>query len=193
MTIAPTRECNFACPYCYEPDRDVVYMSDKTEKNIISFMKRFPKVDRIIITWYGGEPLLAFDRILSMNTKIADLKIPYESIIITNGYLLNQEVIDRLEELKTGRIQITLDGCEGDPQQPPLYHRRRGKRIQLLLRTLIYFPNRPGKGRSCCGLILIPVMKMNSILCIASSMIAIKRVSETAFMCTRAMCMISII
>jgi uncharacterized protein len=112
LTIAPTRECNFNCSYCYEEFRKPIYMSDETEDKIIEFIKRFGKLARIHITWYGGEPLLDFNRIISLTAKIKNLEIPLSAGIVTNGYLLDENVIDKLEDLKINHMQITLDGSE---------------------------------------------------------------------------------
>jgi uncharacterized protein len=38
--------------------------------------------------------------------------VPYSASMVTNGYLLDQERIDKLEDLKIKSIQITIDGPE---------------------------------------------------------------------------------
>ena len=110
LTIAPTRACNFICPYCYEENKTVSMMTDETEAQLINFIKLHKKISDIAIIWYGGEPLLAIDRIRSINKKISELGKDYTSMIVTNGYLLDDNVISILDELKLKKIQITLDG-----------------------------------------------------------------------------------
>ncbi|NUV00532.1 hypothetical protein XO12_10720 [Marinitoga sp. 1154] len=39
-------------------------------------------------------------------------KIIYESSIITNGYLLNKKIIEKLKEIKVTHLQITVDGIK---------------------------------------------------------------------------------
>lgn len=112
LTIAPTRACNFACPYCYEGNRTASMMSEETEDQLVEFIKKHKKISRLSLVWYGGEPLLAFKRIKSLNQKIRALGKEYSSFIVTNGYLLNDEVVASLDELKTSLIQITLDGSK---------------------------------------------------------------------------------
>lgn len=112
LTIAPTRACNFACPYCYEGNRTASMMSEETEDKLVEFIKKHKKISRLSIIWYGGEPLLAFQKIKSLNQKISALGKEYSSFIVTNGYLLNDEVVASLDELKTNLIQITLDGSK---------------------------------------------------------------------------------
>lgn len=111
LTINPTFACNFSCPYCFENSHPTNRMSDDVAKGIIDFMLRqSPK--RISVTWFGGEPLLEFDRIVSMTKEILNLDIPYRATIITNGYLLTEEKIKLLPTLKINRVQITLDGTK---------------------------------------------------------------------------------
>ncbi|MCP4163045.1 MAG: SPASM domain-containing protein [Deltaproteobacteria bacterium] len=112
LTIAPTRHCNFSCEYCYEQDRPSIYMTDKTEEALIDFIKAHTGINRLFIDWYGGEPLLAFDRIKSITNKILELDIEYQASIITNAYLLDKTIIEQLPDLKINEIQITLDGLE---------------------------------------------------------------------------------
>jgi len=112
LTIAPTRDCNFACEYCYEQNRAPSEMSDEAEDKLIQFINKYKFVRKINITWYGGEPLLALDKIKSLNEKIAAMGIDYESQIITNGYCLTADAIAVLKELKILNIQITVDGAK---------------------------------------------------------------------------------
>ena len=113
LTINPTLHCNFRCPYCFEGAKPPVYMTDEVEDAIIDFIRKQKNIDSLYITWFGGEPLMAFDKMLSINNKIKELGyIKYNADIITNGYLLKERVIDELDNLKVNSIQITIDGLE---------------------------------------------------------------------------------
>lgn len=120
LTIAPTQDCNFNCSYCYEGNRPSIYMDDKTEAKLIEFIESFNKVNTINITWYGGEPLLDFDRMISITNKVKKLNKHFYSDIVTNGYLMNADVISNLENLNIKSIQITIDGNKSthDKQRP---------------------------------------------------------------------------
>lgn len=111
LTIAITRACNFDCHYCFEGNRSGKPMSEEVERNLLNFIEHF-HTNSLSIIWYGGEPLLAFDRILSINEKLQTLGKPYNASMITNGYLLTEEKIARLNDLHIGYLQITLDGEE---------------------------------------------------------------------------------
>lgn len=110
LTINPTLGCNFACPYCFEREHRNVFMTDRVEEGIIEFIKRRTEAKRLDVTWFGGEPLLAFQRIVSLTRKMQSLGLVYSAGMITNGYLLDESVISQLESLDIRRIQITVDG-----------------------------------------------------------------------------------
>lgn len=113
LTIAPTTECNFRCPYCYEENKTKKFMTPSVEDSIINFINRHVKVDQISLTWYGGEPLLAFHSIERLYNKISKLEDKHISnhTIVTNGYLMDIEKCSFFKEHQLSTIQFTLDGC----------------------------------------------------------------------------------
>lgn len=146
LTIAPTLKCNFACPYCYE-DPSMGQMDDTIVEGIITSIENAAKRGKNIdITWYGGEPLMAMDLISSMSNKIIEIcdenKRRYTSYMVSNGYLVTQENIDKMKKARIQGVQITLDGV------PEIHNKRRKlknrdedtffpilKSIQLLLKN----------------------------------------------------------
>ena len=110
LTIAPTMDCNFSCPYCFET-KEKGKMDDATIKNIIEFVKNQSHVNAIRITWFGGEPLLYPDVVEKISEGLAAAcTIPVSAKIITNGYFLNEKNIALLEKAKVNAIQLTIDG-----------------------------------------------------------------------------------
>jgi uncharacterized protein len=114
FVVLPTTNCNFNCPYCYEC-KNPTTMSRDMEDHFIRFVEtRFPKKRNIHISWFGGEPLLAFDTILRisdrMNTFCDSIHSTYSSNLTTNGYYLNQAFFDNLAKTNINNIQVTLDG-----------------------------------------------------------------------------------
>lgn len=70
LTIMPTDGCNFACPYCFSYEKGCNVMSDETYQNILKLIElKSNKLKRVVISWFGGEPTLATEKIISfMNT-----------------------------------------------------------------------------------------------------------------------------
>lgn len=110
LTINPTLSCNFACPYCFEGEHPNRFMTDEVEDKIIRFIQSNPKLKTISVTWFGGEPLIAFDRIVSLTQKMQSLGLAYSAGMITNGYLLTETVAAQLQDLSISSVQITIDG-----------------------------------------------------------------------------------
>jgi len=112
LTICPTLKCNFRCPYCFEHDqRDGATMSPETIERLIAFIAGYKDARRLSIGWYGGEPTLAWELIEDVTQQVEALEIDFEGAgLVTNGYLLDEARIARLDDLKIRSIQITLDG-----------------------------------------------------------------------------------
>ena len=110
LTIAPTMECNFSCPYCFET-KENGKMDENTIDNIVNFVKKQRYLDSVSITWFGGEPLLYPDIMEIVTERMKKIcKIPVKSKIITNGYFLNRKNIELLEKINVSDIQLTIDG-----------------------------------------------------------------------------------
>lgn len=117
ITIAPTLECNFRCPYCYEKGVKYHSMNQDVQDQVIGFIERqMNYINSVGITWYGGEPLLEIDTIEKISTKIIKLckekNIVYAASIVTNGYLLSRNMAERLVKCNISDLQVTIDGDE---------------------------------------------------------------------------------
>lgn len=117
LTIAPTLDCNFACPYCYE-NRRHGSMSKEVQSAIIKYLEDqiLNGVRCVDISWYGGEPLLYPDIVKFLSKEIASITEENKCILkmhmVTNGYLLNEEIVEMLDDVGISRVQITIDGNE---------------------------------------------------------------------------------
>lgn len=115
VTILPTQICNARCAYCFVEHNKKVTMNDSTIQEVICFFKKnFKEGERVLLRWFGGEPLVAKDIISQIIEGIDEAfnkKLIYESLLFTNGSLLTDEIIKTAKEkwhLK--KIQLTLDG-----------------------------------------------------------------------------------
>ncbi len=110
LCIAPVMICNFSCFYCFEEgNKNLPIMADDVEEAIIQYIEN-NKENQLSINWFGGEPLLGFDRIVSIANKLNEKKIKFSSSMVTNGSLLTKDKIEKLNLLHLSHIQISLDG-----------------------------------------------------------------------------------
>jgi len=121
LTIVTSLGCNFDCPYCFEAKVPSI-LDDETEALLLEVLdEQLPTLSRFHVTWYGGEPLLARDRLYRLSeaflARTAAVGVEYSASIITNGYLLTADTAARLASYGVRDAQITLDG-------PPETHDR---------------------------------------------------------------------
>ena len=112
LAIAPTSDCNFRCDYCYEHPHQAEYMSDQTAADLMDFIIAHQPFNSLQITWYGGEPLLEFERIRSLSKCLEQNAVNYTADLVTNGYLLTRSVARELSALNIVTMQVTIDGVQ---------------------------------------------------------------------------------
>jgi uncharacterized protein len=120
LQILPTLACNFRCDYCYEkPVGNVKRMPRAIMDKIVSWVvdNMRPTTKVLNVMWFGGEPLLAVDQIKYLSRAFLEItkdkNISYYSNIITNGYLLTEEIVNMLLENRVKSCMVTIDGPEG--------------------------------------------------------------------------------
>ena len=94
VTIVPTTGCNAHCFYCFENGIDTTYkMTKETADKTIDFIcKRYP--DKIIkIFWFGGEPLMGYDIIEYITTRLKEQGFVLDAHVITNLSLLTEDMV----------------------------------------------------------------------------------------------------
>lgn len=113
LTIAPTMDCCFSCFYCFEKDKDKSYMTSDVIDAIIKNINKRRDLRFIHVTWFGGEPLMAIDKMQEFYCKFRPtFKGAFSSNIITTAHHINERVIDILKEIEVSYMQITIDGIE---------------------------------------------------------------------------------
>lgn len=110
---------------CFESNRYAGRMSAAVQSNIARLVRRYfdSGTKRLDVTWYGGEPLLAFSVVERLSKRFLSLceefGREYSAEIVTNGTLMSHEKAQQLASWKVKRAQITLDGV------PELHDARR--------------------------------------------------------------------
>lgn len=146
LILVPTLSCNFSCEYCFEVDKQNKSMTQEIIDNLLLFIKGHKDARKINLTWYGGEPLIAFNLIKEINNKIkAGIDIPIDKqSVITNGYLLTDRVVNYFKEQKIQSLQVTLDGEEDTHNKTRKLHSGKGtfqRIIQNINNAIIKLPD----------------------------------------------------
>lgn len=122
IVIEVTEQCNLHCSYCYYGK--MYYNNDQRSANMntdncIRVLRELLSVrsvfyNNVVISFYGGEPLLNINliRTVVLFCKNEFPNFEYTFTLTTNGTLLLKH-IDFLEEYNF-RVLISLDGNEGD-------------------------------------------------------------------------------
>lgn len=112
LTIAPTMDCCFHCHYCFEKYKSPIYMSSEVMSRIMKYIASLSELNKIKITWFGGEPLMGASQIEELYDRLNATKKIIASDIITTGYHLNEETIRIMKKVGITSAQITLDGMK---------------------------------------------------------------------------------
>jgi uncharacterized protein len=119
--VLPNMNCNFECPYCYEEHRPSQMPQDVADRIVAWFEKSAPHFKVVLVSWFGGEPMLSYARLLELQLRIGQIcsqaGTALNSHITTNGYLLSPDRAASLVAAGVRSYQVTVDG-------PPDIHNR---------------------------------------------------------------------
>lgn len=117
LTLIVTKKCNFRCTYCYETHEEEIMTDDTWESLHTLIKKRVEKqgLKNLTINFFGGEPLLEYQRIIEFLLRVQNImkehpEIAFSGSIVTNGYLLTPQIYTKLIDLGITTYQITVDG-----------------------------------------------------------------------------------
>ena len=106
--IVPMRRCNLACGYCNEYDKvsEPVPLTD-----VLAWLDKLSDLRTEIVTLSGGEPMLHPD----VDAIIAGIRERRMIAgMITNGYFLQPDRIQRLNKAGLQYLQISIDNVQPD-------------------------------------------------------------------------------
>ena len=107
VAFTVTSKCNYKCRHCYNNSGDDLY-SELSDEELMDIAEQISETRPMSVCLCGGEPLIRGDVIykiikkLSSNCGIVN--------IVSNGYLITENVLEKLREAGINTIQISLDG-----------------------------------------------------------------------------------
>ena len=102
------RKCNLSCTYCNEFDKTSDPVPTETLK---ALFRKLKELGTFAVNITGGEPFLHPDLFELIRYARYDLKFTNTSMI-TNGYYLTPENIEKLNEAGLQNMQISIDGVK---------------------------------------------------------------------------------
>jgi uncharacterized protein len=153
LTINPTMNCNFKCWYCYETLVKNSRLDEKglqKIKKLVDTITRNEELKNMNISFFGGEPLLYFQKNVVPIIEYYIKKCEQRNInayvsFTTNGYLANQEFIDFFINKKVRcNLQITLDGNREEHNKVRFVTKNKGsydkivQNIKKLIKNKLY-------------------------------------------------------
>lgn len=123
VTIVPSLMCNMRCNYCFERliNKDIKksvmsYQIRTAAINYILNQTRQLNINKLCITWFGGEPLLQYKNLIDISKNLKTLLNPtiqFTTRLITNGYLLSIQKLKYLIDVcNLDFVQISIDGLK---------------------------------------------------------------------------------
>jgi uncharacterized protein len=118
LTLLSSEDCNFRCVYCSQPFARGT-MLPAVREGIRKYVEaRITKLGFLLISWFGGEPLLGYEAIEELAPFLKEITaandVSYASHITTNGYLLSPDRARSLLKWGVLVFQITVDGLPED-------------------------------------------------------------------------------
>lgn len=112
VTVISTLKCNSDCTYCYQRNLDFRYeeMTEEDFDGFYAFLKEVPQRN-IHISWYGGEPLLARDRILDFCARAdKDKRHTYSYSVSTNASVYDEKFFRKMERYGLTNVTVSMVG-----------------------------------------------------------------------------------
>lgn len=119
LFIIPTANCQLKCPYCYEDGIDRSgRMTNEMQAKVVEWLKSYleknPAIEELDVIFHGGEPLLHKKAIRWLLPKIQEVctfrGVTMKTQIVSNGVLLDMDIVRFLGKYNLQRMQLTLDG-----------------------------------------------------------------------------------
>lgn len=150
LTINPTMNCNFKCWYCYETHIKASKMSQETILSVTKFIDNLliekENLQDFHLSWFGGEPLLYFDKTVlplmeDIYPKMMEKNIRFSSGFTTNGLLINQKMLDSCKKYGVNYFQITLDGHRERHNQVRYISKEKGSYDEIVSNIILSLKN----------------------------------------------------
>jgi uncharacterized protein len=147
--IQPSAMCQLGCYYCGQQHVKTNFAKEHyaTLLERIRSKAKQKNYTKLIIGWFGGEPLMALQQIRELTPlfqEIADdFSMGYAGKIVTNGLSLKENIfVELVTKLAINSIEVTLDGT-AEFHDAHRYTKEGGKSFDYIFNNLLSIFNRP--------------------------------------------------
>lgn len=160
ITMQPGANCQLGCHYCGQKHEKHYLSEDMYDKVVnrigTNIKKGDGKYEILFITWYGGEPLMAYNQIRQLSPRFLEFTkqngLGYMSNMITNGLSLKENIFTELVEVcKVNHFQITIDGTKENHDKRRITKSGEST-YDIILQNIINCTNLPIFRSERCGL-----------------------------------------
>jgi uncharacterized protein len=150
LVVNPTMNCNFKCWYCYETHIKDSKMDSETLQNVAKFAENIINnqinIKRFILSFFGGEPLLYFDKVIvpllsQISLMCINRNIDFSSHMTTNGLLINEKKLALCKRYGLNSFQITLDGSREQHNKVRYISEERGSYDEIIRNIILIARN----------------------------------------------------
>lgn len=125
LVVHTTDACNFRCKYCALDFKSNI-ISETTQNSIVNYVrKNIHKYNGLSMEWFGGEPLIGIDAIVNMSKQLIEIcrkaHVPYSASVTSNGYLLTEENVKKLTDVRVYCFAVTIDGLKTTHDEQRVY------------------------------------------------------------------------
>ncbi len=139
IIIAPTLECNAHCYYCFENGYRKGIMSIETANHLVNYLAKNWNGEKLGITWFGGEPLIASEIIDYISCSLKKKNIVFGAKITTNGLLFKKSTIEKLRESWcVEKVQITIDAIGDEYNKIKKYNDSIDNPFECVMKNIEY-------------------------------------------------------
>lgn len=124
-TLFVTRQCNLRCDYCYI-GKDISAMPLELARRVVDYAyARTPPGEQMDFVFFGGEPLLEFDRVRDITALIEQHPrfdpLAVQLTLVSNGTVFSDDIADYVRE---HNVAFGIS-CDGPPEVHDRFRRYR--------------------------------------------------------------------
>ncbi|MDF7816463.1 radical SAM protein [Runella sp. MFBS21] len=156
--IQPTAMCQLGCGYCGQNHTKDYISSENYDRILTRIESKFEKkkYKHVEISWFGGEPLMAYAQIRALTPRIQAIAAKhgcsYSSKVVTNGLSLKEPVfLELAQKYGVTSMEVTLDGTA--EYHDARRHTKEGlSTFKLIFQNLLKIYNRPDFKELGCSI-----------------------------------------